>query len=288
MATFLNQQQQLQQTSPYLDFKEESQIVIPNSNSNSNSNHLISTNLDENSPIIKKQNPPKRKSNKDRHKKVDGRGRRIRMPALCAARIFQLTRELGHKSDGETIQWLLQQSEEAIVAATGTGTMPATFLSGSGSSVSEQRCSVSSGIVSGFSGGLSLINGNLGRTHFQTGSWGYGSGSVHEPGFSSSNSSLMRESLDSRHKMGVQAMGMSNLNMGLMNFGQQQQQLQERDNLELGLSQENAGFSGLNYGAINQMYQQFRQNREEAGFGIDQQENFFDDGDSQSSKLSGI
>jgi hypothetical protein len=257
-----------------MDPKNSKQTQLANTNNNMGENKqqsdsknlqivLSETNNNNNKDSeTKKQLAPKRTSNKDRHTKVEGRGRRIRMPALCAARIFQLTRELGHKSDGETIQWLLQQSEPSIIAATGTGTIPASALSSSSNTLTTTNQ------VSSLSSGLQLDRTNWAQAHQQahhvtsSNLWPH-----HGFGFQSSSSSTSENNNNNNSSNYFQKIGFSGFdmptsatNLGGMSFTSILGGNQQMPGLELGLSQD--GHIGmLNQQALTQIYQQIGQNQ---------------------------
>ncbi|KAI3696739.1 hypothetical protein L6452_29255 [Arctium lappa] len=74
---------------------------------------------------------------KRKDSKVNGRGLRVRLPVPCATNIFKLTKRLKLKSAGETVRWLLRESEPAIIAATGSGTIPAGFSTSTGATTHQ-------------------------------------------------------------------------------------------------------------------------------------------------------
>lgn len=94
-------------------------------------------------------------SPKDRHSKVNGRDRRIRLPPICAARVFQLTRELGYKTDGETVEWLLHQAEPSVIATIGN------INGGVASSAIDPSAGSTTGVVSNISSCPSLSSSEL-------------------------------------------------------------------------------------------------------------------------------
>ncbi|WJX81156.1 transcription factor [Trifolium repens] len=241
-----------------MDPKNSKQTQLANNNNNNMGENkqqsdsknlqivLSETNNNNKDSETKKQLAPKRTSNKDRHTKVEGRGRRIRMPALCAARIFQLTRELGHKSDGETIQWLLQQSEPSIIAATGTGTIPASALSSSSNTLTTTNQ------VSSLSSGLQLDRTNWAQAHHQqahqqqahhvtsSSLWPHHHGFGFQSSSSSTSENNNNNSSNYFQKIGFSGFDMptSATNLGGMSFTSILGGNQQMPGLELGLSQD--------------------------------------------------
>ncbi|XP_042385037.1 transcription factor TCP20-like [Zingiber officinale] len=225
---------------------------------------------------------PKRSSNKDRHTKVEGRGRRIRMPALCAARIFQLTRELGHKSEGETIQWLLQQAEPSIVAATGTGTIPASALATAAAAASDpdglhqkqfDDLGQEAGAGAARTAWAVTAAAGLGRSY--PGMWpppvgGFSSGFLHAA--PSSSNLAAGGGVDGpvgsfAQRIGAHGLEFAGVNLGGMSFAQMLSgHGQHLPGLELGLSQE-GHIGALNPPILSQFYAQPGQGGEDAADG---------------------
>ncbi|PKA47457.1 Transcription factor TCP20 [Apostasia shenzhenica] len=260
---------ELQQEQPRLEKGEprrELHIVKPSSSSAAERELPLAAVAEAEKEDQRKQLAPKRSSNKDRHTKVDGRGRRIRMPALCAARIFQLTRELGHKSDGETIQWLLQQAEPSIIAATGSGTIPASAIANAAAGAAVAPSSISAGLHPKLSEPPpSAAAAAAARLNWAPGIWPPLSGGFSGHGFLPPATNIGGGG-DGPAGGFVQRIGLPGFELPVSNMGQMSFASllgghgQQMPGLELGLSQDGQiGF--LNPHALSQFYLQMGQGR---------------------------
>lgn len=66
-----------------------------------------------------------RRKSRDQRVIEIGRDRRIRIPAAHVVQMFQLTLELGFKSDGKTIKRIVKHFEDSIIRENSAGTVPA-------------------------------------------------------------------------------------------------------------------------------------------------------------------
>ncbi|PKA55255.1 Transcription factor TCP20 [Apostasia shenzhenica] len=250
------------------DGNRELQMVISSSASGAEKELPLAPSSTPEKDDQRKQLAPKRSTNKDRHTKVDGRGRRIRMPALCAARIFQLTRELGHKSDGETIQWLLQQAEPSIISATGSGTIPASALAvAAAAAVTGGAAAAPSSISHPSASAAAAAAAAAARPNWASGIWqpppvvGFGCSGFLPPTTTLSGAAGEGSAGGFMQRIGLQGIELPGANLGQMSFasmlGGPSQPL---PGLELGLSQD--GHIGvLNPQALSQFYHHMGQGR---------------------------
>ncbi|XWS68767.1 hypothetical protein CRYUN_Cryun04dG0120300 [Craigia yunnanensis] len=193
---------------------------------------------------------------------------------------------------------ILTRSEPSIIAATGTGTIPASALAAAGASVSEQANSVSTGlhtkiealgpvIGSRYRNNWPMMSENFGRSHIPSGAWssinGIGSGFLEGSEQSTSVSNFGSENSDNIQKYGFYGLEFQNMNMSFVSFSSLLNGSNPRvPGLELGLSQD-PHFGVSNSQAFSHFYQQMGQQRGGVG-SLNQQQMLSDKDDSQGSK----
>lgn len=71
-------------------------------------------------PSVSSKISPK-KYPSDRHRKVEGRDRRVLLSPACTRLLSEISIRLGHRTMGETIQWLMVEAKPSVDAVLGHG-----------------------------------------------------------------------------------------------------------------------------------------------------------------------